>query len=128
MRSHTGKRGGYALLIVLGFVILFAALLGMAYQQLQSAVLIETVNEQEAQRDQGSVQALALGLQLLETGTPPSDPYVCGVTVQTATGPSSYVVTFTANGSSSWTVQAARLQTGQSPDPMPSTFFSASIP
>jgi hypothetical protein len=128
MISHSPRRQGYTLLIVLGFVILFTALLGLAYQQLQSAVLVETVNEQESIRDQGSVQAVAYGLELLETGTPPSDPYVCGVTIQTTAGAKSYVVTFTSNGTSGWIVQAAPQQLGQSPDPMPSAFFSDSIP
>jgi hypothetical protein len=128
MMTLSPRRQGYTLLIVLGFVILFTALLSIAYQQLQSAVLVETVNEQESLRDQGSVQAVAYGLELLETGTPPSDPYVCGVTIQTTMGPHSFVVTFASNGTSGWTVQAAPLQLGQSPDPMPSAFFNDSIP
>jgi hypothetical protein len=128
MRIKNRKRGGYALLLVLAFVILFAAMLSVAYQETASALRVETVRSQEAQRDEGSVRALAMGFALLETGLPPSDPYACVVTIQTTTGARDYVVTFTSDGASGWTVQAAPLQAGQAPTPMPTTFFSDSIP
>jgi hypothetical protein len=128
MKKALSKRGGYALLIVLAFVLLFVLVLGVAYQQMQSALLVESVLLEEAQRDEGSVAAVARGVTLLETGLPPSDPYVCGVTIQTTTGPRDYVVTFTSNGSGAWTVEAAPEQPGQAPVPMPTAFFSDSIP
>jgi hypothetical protein len=122
------KRKGYALLLVLAFVLLFAAVLAVAYSQIESTLRIDTVRTQQSRRDEGSVNAIARGLALLETGTPPSDPYSCEVTITTSTGARDYLVTFTSSGTNSWTVQAAPLAAGQSADAMPSTFFSDSIP
>lgn len=81
MRSLPSPRHGYALMQVLVFGVLFLVLLGVAYRQTASVLRVETVRVQQAQRDQGSVAAVALGLDLLETGLPPSDPYSCTVTV-----------------------------------------------
>jgi hypothetical protein len=122
MRIRTPRRG-YALLLVLVLVVLFSALWGVAYRQIAAAVRVEAVNVQQTQRDQGSTEAVAMGLTLLETGAPPLPwPYSCAVTLNTPAGPISYTVTFTSEGPSQWAVSAFPTAVGQSPPPMPATF------
>jgi hypothetical protein len=128
MRLPSNPRRGYALVMVLTFVVLFLAMLGVAYRQTASVLRVETVRAQQAERDEGSVNAVARGLALLETGLPPSDPYVCGVTVNTTTGPRSYTVTFCSVGAANWSIQSAPTQPGELPPPMPSAFFPPSTP
>lgn len=115
-------RRGYAMMLVLVFILLFLSLLGVAYRQATAALRIETAYAQQVQRDEGSVHAVARGVMLLETGLPPSSPYVCGVTIATSTGPRSFTVTFTSQGGTNWSVSAAPTQSGETPPAMPSTF------
>ena len=85
MRRKNPRRG-YAMLLVFVFLVLFLLFLGLAYTRLSSALRIETARAQQAQRDQGPIPAVGLGLALLQTGLPPSDPYVCAVTITGAGG------------------------------------------
>ena len=121
-------RAGYAMLLVLAFLVLFFSLLAMAYSQLASSLRAETVRAQQTQRDEGSVHALARGLALLETGYPPSSPYACGVTMTTSTGAHPFTVTFTLEAGGTWSVQSAPTAAGENPDPMPVEFTSQSPP
>jgi hypothetical protein len=122
MRARSSPRPGYALMLTLVFVVLFLALLGVAYRQMAAALRTESVRSQQVERDEGSVHALARGLTLLETGLPPSTPYVCGVTIQTSTGPRSFTVTFVSEGGTNWSVRSTPTLPGENPPPMPSTF------
>jgi hypothetical protein len=115
-------RRGYAILLVLVFVLLFLSLLGVVYRQATAALLIETAHAQQVQRDEVSVHAVARGVKLLETGLPPSNPYVCGGTIPTSTGPRSFTVTFTSLGGTNWSIHAAPTQASEAPPPMPSKF------
>ena len=119
----TSARSGYAMMLVLVFIVLFLALLGVAYRQTAAALRIESVRSLQIQRDEGSIHALARALALLETGNPPSDPYVCGVTITTSTGPHSFTVTFTSEGSNHWSVHSAPTPPNANPQPMPSSFL-----
>ena len=118
----TPPRRGYAMLLVVVFMVLFFALWSVAYHQMAADLRFEAVQAQRVLRDEGSTQALAQALALLETGLPPSQPYACGVTVNTSTGPRSFAVTFSLEGPNQWSVQAAPLQLGENPPPMPVTF------
>jgi hypothetical protein len=115
-------RGGYAMLLVVGFLVLFLALLSMAGSQLGAALRAQSARALQFQRDEGPLCALARGLALLETGLPPVSPYACGVTINTSTGPSSFTVTFTSTGTNSWSVNSAPTAANDNPPPMPSTF------
>lgn len=126
MRKHDSTRRGYALLMVLFFVVLFLALLGVAWRRVGSALRIETVRAMQVQRDESAIHALARALKLLESGVPATSPYVCGVTMNTSTGPRDLTVTFTQEGGVQWAVHVAPTATGESPAPMPSTF--ATVP
>jgi hypothetical protein len=110
------------MLLVAGFLMVFLALLGLAYSQLAAALRVQTVCALQAQRDQGSIPALARGLALLETGSPPSEPYICAVTINTPTGPCSYTVTFASTGPNNWSVSSAPTVPSDNPVPMPNTF------
>jgi hypothetical protein len=61
------KRCGYALMLVLVFVVLFTAMLGVAWRRVASALRVEHVSEIRKQCDQGSLQVLAKAMALLET-------------------------------------------------------------
>jgi hypothetical protein len=110
------------MMLVFVFLVLFLMFLGMAYAQLTSALRIETAHAQQVVRDQGSIPAVARGLALLETGLPPSNPYVCAVTITGLTGARSFTVTFTLEGGNNWSVRAAPTVPNENPQPMPSTF------
>jgi hypothetical protein len=116
------KRHGYAMMLVFVFLVLFLLFLGMAYAQLTSALRIETAHAQQVVRDQGAIPAVAQGLALLETGLPPSNPYVCATTITGSTGARSFTVTFTLEGGNNWSVRAAPTAPNENPQPMPNTF------
>jgi len=121
MRAGTPKRG-YAMVMALVFIALLLSIYSVAYRQVAAALRIETARTLQRQRDEGSLQALARGLTLLETGLPPEDPYVCAVTIGTSTGERSFTVTFTSEAEGRWCVHAAPTQPPDSPEPMPVSF------
>jgi hypothetical protein len=116
------SRAGYALTLVLVFLVLFLSLAGLAYQQTGAVVRAEAVHAQQIQRDEGSIHALARGLALLETGFPPSNPYSCIVRITTSTGTFNYTVSFSSSGNNTWTVSSAPTTPADLSPPMPSTF------
>ncbi len=61
------KRHGYALMLVVVFVVLFSAILGIAWRRVASALRVEHVSEVRKQCDQGSLQVLATAMRVLET-------------------------------------------------------------
>jgi hypothetical protein len=117
----TSPRSGYAMVLVLVCMVLFFSLWSVAYRHTAAALRIEAVHALQTQRDEGSIQALAKGLALLETGQPATSPYVCGVTMRTSTGMRSYTVTFTSEGQNRWSVAATPTSPGDNPRPMPAT-------
>ena len=67
MSRRLSCRRGYALLLVMVFVVLFGAVLGVAWRRVGSALRIEHVSEIRKQCDRGSIQVLAQAMQVLET-------------------------------------------------------------
>ena len=116
------SRSGFAMMLVLVFIVLFLGLLGVALRQTAAALRIESVRIMQTERDEGSIHAVALGLTLLETGLPPADPYVCGVDITTSSGVRSFTVTFASEGVGQWSVKSVATGEGESPQPMPATF------
>jgi hypothetical protein len=110
------------MVLVLVFIALMLCLYGVAYRHVASAVRIESTRALQARRDEGSLHALALGLARLETGVPPSSPYVGGVTLDTSTGQRSFTLTFTLEGGDTWTVGVAPTGPVEDPDPLPESF------
>jgi hypothetical protein len=126
--KHKPNRAGYAMLLVLAFLVVFFSLLAMTYSQLASSLRVEAVRAKQLQREEGSLHALARGLALLETGYPSTDPYVCGVTIDTSTGSHSFTVTFASEGGGAWSLHSAPTAVGQNPEAMPLEFTSQSPP
>lgn len=120
---RSARRGSAMLLVALSITLMLVAL-GVALRGLGSALWVQSAQTSRIQRDQGSVQALALALTLLETGAPPTNPYSCEVTINTSTGAVNYTATYSSD-SSTWTVEVAPYTTGTEPM-MPTTFASAS--
>ena len=80
----------------------------------------------QIQCDEGSLHALAHAIHLLETGLPPTSPYVCGVTITTCNGPCGFTVTFTSDDQTTWSVDSRPTQAGENPSPMPADFAPTS--
>lgn len=110
------------MLMVLLFLILVFSIMALAWRQLESALRAEAARALQVQRDEGSVQALAKGLALLETGFPPASPYSCGTSIATSRGTVSFTVTFTSQGNNVWSVESTPTGPADNPTPMPSTF------
>jgi hypothetical protein len=120
--TRSAPRRGYALIIVIAFTMLLFSLSALVFRQLGTALRIEKARAAQTLRDEGSVPALARALRLLQSGSPPSDPYRCGVTIETSLGPRDYTVTMSSDDVTHWTIQVAPTQAGDTPDPMPSDF------
>jgi type II secretory pathway component PulJ len=67
MKSPRTDRRGYALMLVLVFIVLFSAILGVAWRRVASVLRLETLSEVRRQCDSGSIQVLAEAMKLLET-------------------------------------------------------------
>ena len=67
MTGRRPDRRGYALMLVIVFVVLFSAILGVAWRRVASALRVEHVSEMRRQCDSGSVQVLASAMKVLET-------------------------------------------------------------
>ena len=110
---------GYSLTVVLVFLILLFALWSTVYRSSSSLLRIETNRVLQQARDQGTMNALAQALQLLQYSTPsdPTNPdrtqftYGVTVTVPSTTGScttASYTVQFSSmptQGPYRWQVQ-----------------------
>ena len=121
MRSNPPRRG-YAMLMVMVTLALLLSMYAVGYRHVTAALRGETATAVQKQRDEGSVHALARGLALLETGPPPSDPYVGAVTLDTARGLRSITLTFTSESENTWRVHAGPTEPPESPPPLPTTF------
>ena len=118
---HSQAPRGYALTVVLIFLILLFALWSTVYRSSASLLRIETNRVLQQTRDQGTMNAMAQALQLLQYSTPSdsSNPtrtlFTYGVTVSVpnTTGScttASYTVQFSpapAQGASCWQVQVS---------------------
>ena len=120
--KKTNPRSGYALGLVLLFMALLLSLSSMLYRQLGATLRVESVRSSQVVRDEGSLQALARGLALLQTGSPPSSPYQRGVTIETSLGPRDYTVTFSADTDTNWSIHAAPTPQNEFLDPLPNSF------
>jgi len=113
--------------LVLVFLALMLSFYSVSQRQIAALLRTETVRTLQKERDEGCIQALGRGLDLLETGFPPTSPYVCGVTIETGAGPRSFTVTFgkegtDAEGKPKWSVRAVPTGPLESPQPMPARF------
>lgn len=114
------------MVLVLAFVMLFVSLLGVVWRREASALRIASVRTLQSQRDEGCIKALARALRLLETGNPPSTPYICAATVDVmingVSTPRSYTITFTQESAGLWSVHSILTPAAEHPTPMPDDF------
>lgn len=109
-------------MLVLVFVLLMLSLFGVAYRQTASALRIAEVQMLQRYRDEGSMPAVARGLQLLESGLPPTDPFVCGIQVNTSVGSRSYALVFSSTAKNEWRVASVPVNSIALLPPIPSSF------
>jgi hypothetical protein len=117
----TAPRRAYAMILVVLFLVLFSAVLGVACCELAAVIRTVSLQAVQSDRDEGSLQAAALAVALLETGVPPTSPYVCVATIDTPTGPRPVRVTWTIGTGTTWSVCAAPAAPDEVLTPMPST-------
>jgi hypothetical protein len=115
-------RRGYAMVTVLIFLMLSLVLVSICQRRLAAVLRMERARMHVELRDEGSVHALARGLELLETGPPPADPYTCATHIETSQGTRSYTIVYASAGGNQWTVTAAPTPDGENPPPLPVTF------
>ncbi len=121
-RSKRSARRGYALMTVSLFLVLMLAMTGVVHRHLSSVLRIEKARVQAEQRDEALLHALAQALALIETGLPPSNPYVCATTINTSQGLESITLTFAQEHNEIWSVHAAATALDENPQPMPAFF------
>jgi hypothetical protein len=120
--SVPSPRRGYALMMVLVFLVLFLAVLGVCYRHIAAMLRIESVNQIRIVHDQGCVEVLARAMALLESGLPPSNPFVCGATQTTSIGPKTMKIAFSLREDGLWQVRVSPAQSDERLPPMPDTF------
>jgi hypothetical protein len=121
-------RRAYAMILVLLFLVLFLAILGVAFCEVAAAIRIVSLQAIESDRDEGSLQAAALAVALLETGLPPTSPYVCVATIDTPAGPRALRVTWTLQTGTTWSICATPAAPDEVLTPMPGTLATPSTP
>ena len=81
----TRPQRGFVLVYVSVLGLLMMLIWGLAWRGTQDAIRIERGDVWRTTREESVIQAGAVGLELLSTGLPPSDPYECIVSVSGAT-------------------------------------------
>ena len=74
MIRKPSARRGYALVLVIVFLVIFLAMLGTAWRQVASVLRVETVRAVQTRRDQGCLLAAVKGMHYLEETATPSSP------------------------------------------------------
>jgi len=74
MNRKPSARRGYALILVIVFLVIFLAMLGTAWRQVASVLRVETIRAVQTRRDQGCLLAAVRGIHYLEETTTPSSP------------------------------------------------------
>ncbi len=117
-------RRGYAMVTVLVFLATMMVLVAINQRHLSSILRVEEQRQATSDFHEGTGRATALALELLESGTPPGNPYVCSVDIETSAGTKNFTVTFVWNGPNTWSVHVEPSSDIISPPPMPPSFAS----
>ena len=114
-------RRGYAMVVVLVFLALMLSMLAISQRRLGSVLRVESrFVESEARGDRA--RAMGKALDVLWTGPPPSDPYICATIIETSVGPKSYTILYDRKGGAHWKVRVEPTAPGDDPPPLPSSF------
>lgn len=108
MRTRARQRG----YVLVGALLLSVVMLLMwvsLYQHTSSVLRVERARVLRIEREQGPALAVTRGLDLLQTGLPPSSDYRCQVTVDTDLGSRTYELRFERRDDPLWEVTAQPL-------------------
>ncbi len=116
------RRNGLAMLLVLAVILAVGTTSATAFRYLASSSRTEHFAAANDSFDEGARGVAARALSLLETGHPPSTPYVC-ITTASVNGETQYFrVTYTSDIFSEWQITVQPTQAGDSSILMPSSF------
>ena len=116
---------GYALPAVLLFLLFAFSAWAVFFRSSGSSLRVEQARVLRASRDTFSAPAMADGLRLLETGSPPSDPYACKVTL-TQDGVTKYfLLNYEKIGPTRWTLSCTATDADDLHPDKPATFAVA---
>jgi hypothetical protein len=108
--ARRGERGQVLLLVtVLGLLAMGLWLL--AWRSTHDAIRMERIAVQRAIRAGSAQAALAQGLDLLASGRPPTDPFVCQTTMTSGADSFACAVSYVSQGSPDEWLVRARLAT-----------------
>jgi hypothetical protein len=109
------------MIVVLIFLAVILSMLAVGQRRLGSVLRVES-RFVEAENRGKREQAMGNALDVLGTGPPPSNTYVCATIVETATGPMSYTITYVKDGGTHWLVRVEPTAPGDNPPPLPPSF------
>jgi hypothetical protein len=98
------RRRGYALVLVMIFVVFFSAVLGVAWRRVSSALRIEHVCELRKQCDAGTIQVLAQAMQVLETRLRSDNTGVASLDVSSTSTPDYRPASYLCKSTQQYTV------------------------
>jgi hypothetical protein len=119
------QRRGYAMVVVVMFVILFLGLWSLAARQVSSLLRVEQARAHRVARDVTNLparRALAQALAALQVGYPPRNPYVCQVSIDGNPFTLTFAIDTSSNDTHAWEVQAATNTDTSLPTLAPSQF------
>lgn len=112
MRARTirnSRRNGYAMLAVLVFLAVTLVYVSLNQRRTAAILRVERARVELDDFDRGPKQAVAQALKVLETGLPPSNPYECALTVNTASGAHAYRLQFSSSVAGRWSLECSPL-------------------
>lgn len=122
-KSPTRRRArrGYTMALVMVLLVGMLAILATTQRRLDGLLRVET---RLTRADLRSARTRALGraIDLLYSGPPPSDPYICRTTIETPSGPKTFTVTFRRDGSKHYDLRVEPSDPSDSWPVMPSSF------
>ena len=118
--TRTARRG-YAMVVVLVFLALMLSMLAVSQRRLGSVLRVESrFVDAESRGDR--LRAMGRALDVLWSGRPPTDPFVCATMIETSAGPQSFTITYDEKGGKHWRVRVEPTAPGDDPPPLPSSF------
>jgi hypothetical protein len=111
------------MVLVMVFISLLLTVASVCFRDIASALRTEQAIQQLEWRDQGVLQAVAQATSLLESGVPPSSPFVGEIGIDTQAGIRNFTVTFTEVASGQWQIEAHPTLPTESPPTMPLSFL-----
>jgi hypothetical protein len=109
------------MIMVMVFLAVMLSALAVTQRRLGSVLRVESQFAEAETRGDRS-QAMGRALDVLWTGRPPSDPYVCSTIVESSNGPVSYTITYDQESGDHWRIIVTPTAPGDDPPPLPTSF------